>query len=94
MQNTETKGLKEKSDDEISESAEFSGVKKEWRLPLRDKLVLLDVQLLDFRVQRRSGNSEFCCRTFWACNSPFTFRKSRFNNFPLLILERVWQRTC
>lgn len=38
------------------------------------KVVFLDLQLLDFRVQRRSGNSEFRCRTFWAGNSPFTFR--------------------
>ena len=74
MQSTETKGLEEKLDDETSVSAEFSGGKNEWRLPLRDKLVLLDVQLPNFRVQRRSGNSEFCCRTFWACNFPFTFR--------------------
>jgi hypothetical protein len=74
MQTTEMKGVEGKLDDENSGSAEFPGVKKEWRLPLRDKLVLLDVQLLNFRVQRRSGNSEFCCRTFWARNFPFTFR--------------------
>ena len=43
MQSTETKGLEEKLDDETSGSAEFPGVKNEWRLPLRDKLVLLDV---------------------------------------------------
>ena len=52
MQSTETKGLEENLDDETSVSAEFSGVKKEWRLSLRDKFVLLDVQLLNFRVQR------------------------------------------
>jgi hypothetical protein len=74
MQITEMKGVEGKLDDENSGSAEFKGVKKEWRLPLCDKLVLLDVQLLNFRVQRRSGNSEFCCRTFWARNFPFTFR--------------------
>jgi hypothetical protein len=74
MQTTEMKGVEGKLDDENSGSAEFPGVKKEWLLPLRDKLVLLDVQLLDFRVQRRSGNSEFCCRTFWAGNFAFTFR--------------------
>ena len=43
MQCTETKDLEETLDDETSVSAEFSGVKKDWRLPLRDKLVLLDV---------------------------------------------------
>ena len=74
MQSTETKGLEEKLDDETSASAGFSGVKKESRLLLRDKLVLLDVQLLNLRVQRRAGNSEFRCRTFWAGDFPFTFR--------------------
>ena len=74
MQTTEMKGVEGKLDDENSGSAEFPGVKKEWRLPLRDKLVLLDVQLFNFRVQRRAGNSEFRCRTFWARNFPFTFR--------------------
>ena len=93
MQSTETKGLEEKLDDETSVSAGFSGIKKRDLLLLRDKPVFLDPQLLNFRVQRRAGNSEFRCRTFWACNFPFTFRKSRFNNFSLLILESVWQRT-
>jgi hypothetical protein len=74
MQTTEMKGVEGKLDDENSGSAEFPGVKREWGLPLRDKLVLLYVQLLNFRVQRRSGNSKFCCRTFWARNFPFTFR--------------------
>jgi hypothetical protein len=74
MQTTEMKGVEGKLDDENSGSAEFPGVKKESRLLLRDKLVFLDVQLLNFRVQRRAGNSEFRCRTFWARNSPFTFR--------------------
>jgi hypothetical protein len=94
MQSTETKGLEEKLDDETSVSAGFSGIKKRDLLLLRDKPVFLDLQLLDFRVQRRAGNSEFRCRTFWACNFPFTLRKSRFNKFSLLILESVWQRTC
>ena len=91
MQNIKTKGLEEKLDDETSVSAGFSGIKKRDLLLLRDKPVFLDPQLLDFRVQRRAGNSEFRCRTFWACNFPFTFRKSRFNNFFFLILESVWQ---
>jgi hypothetical protein len=74
MQTTEMKGVEGKLHDENSGSAEFPGVKREGGLALRDKLVLVDVQLLNFRVQRRSGNSEFCCRTFWARNFPFTFR--------------------
>jgi hypothetical protein len=64
MQTTEIKGVEGKLDDDSSGSAEFPGVKKESRLLLGDELVLLDVQLLNFRVQRRSGNSEFRCRTF------------------------------
>ena len=93
MQSTETKGLEEKLDDGIPASAGFSGIKKRDLLLLRDKPVFLDPQLLNFRVQRRWGNSEFRCRTFLARNFPFTFRKGPFNNFSLLILESVWQRT-
>src|SRR5712672_1450357 len=78
----------------LRELPNFRELKRRDLLLLRAKLVFLDPQLLDFRVQRRSGNSEFRCRTFWACNFPFTFRKSYFNNFSLLILESVWQRTC
>src|ERR1700674_5125590 len=93
MQSTEPKGLEERLDDETSASAEFSGIRKRDLPLLRDKPVFLDPQLLNFRVQRRAGNSEFRCRTFWAGHFPFTFRKSRFNNSSLLILESVWQRT-
>jgi hypothetical protein len=50
MQSTETKGLEEKLDDEISGSAGFSGIKKRDLLHLRDKLVFPDPQLLDFRI--------------------------------------------
>src|SRR6202035_649630 len=81
-------------DDENSGSAEVSGIKERDLRLLRDRPAFLDPQLLDFRVQRRAGNPEFRCRTFWACNFPFTFRKSRFNNFSLLVLESVWQTTC
>ncbi len=48
MQSTETRGLEEKLDDETSASAGFSGIKKRGLLLLRDKLVFLDPQLLDF----------------------------------------------
>jgi hypothetical protein len=64
MQSTETKGLGEKLDDETSAPAGFSGINQSDLLLLRDKPVFLDPQLLDFRVQRRAGNSEFRCRTF------------------------------
>ena len=62
-------------------------------LPLHHKLVLLDAQLLNFRVQRRSGNSEFRCRTFWASDFSLAFSQCGFNDFSLLILESVGQRT-
>ena len=48
MRSAETKGLEEKLDDETSVSAGFSGIKKRDLLLLRDKLVFLDPQLLDF----------------------------------------------
>jgi hypothetical protein len=41
MQTTEMKGVERKLDDQNPGNAEFSGVEEEWRLPLRDKLVLL-----------------------------------------------------
>ncbi len=74
MQSTETKGLEEKLDDETSVSVGFSGIKKRDLLLLRDKPVFLDPQLLDFRVQRRWGNSEFRCRPLWAGDFPSAFR--------------------
>src|ERR1700722_10444771 len=61
-------------------------------LLLGDKLFFLDLQLLDFRVQRRSGNSEFRCRTLWASDFPLAFSQCGFNDFSLLILESVCQR--
>jgi hypothetical protein len=63
MQSAETKGLEEKLDDENPANAGFPGIERR-NLLLRDKPVFLDPKLLDFRVQRRSGNSEFRCRTF------------------------------
>jgi hypothetical protein len=70
MQTTEMKGVEGEWNDEKSGSAEFPGGKGDWRLPVGDKLVLLDVQLLNFRVQRRPGNSEFRCRAFRARDFP------------------------
>ena len=66
-QSTVTKGLEEKLDDKNSGSAGFSGTKKRDLLLLRDKLASLNPQLLYCPVQRRAGNSEFRCSTFWAC---------------------------
>ena len=66
MQSTEKEGLEGRFDDETSGIAEFPGIKKRDLLLLRDKPVFLDPQLLDFRVQRGAGNSEFRCRTLRA----------------------------
>ena len=73
MQNTETKGLEEKLDDGNPTSVGFPAIETRALLLLRDELVFLDPQLLNFRVQRRSGNSEFRCRTLWAGDFPFAF---------------------
>jgi len=58
----------------LREVPNFRELKAGDLLLLRDKLVFLDLQLLDFRVQRRSGNAEFRCRTLWASDFPSTFR--------------------
>jgi hypothetical protein len=57
MQGAETKGLEGKLDDENSGSAEFPGVKKESRLLLRDKLVLLMFSCLIFESSVERGIS-------------------------------------
>jgi hypothetical protein len=73
MQNTETKGLEEKLDDGNPTSVGFPAIETRALLLLRDELVFLDPQLLNFRFQRRPGNSEFRCRTLWAGDFPFAF---------------------
>jgi hypothetical protein len=76
----------------LREVPDFRELKRGTYLRLRDKPVFLDPQLLDFPVQRRAGNSQFRCRTFWARNSPLTLSaRALFNHFSLLILESVWQ---
>src|SRR3981081_2000390 len=77
----------------LREMPDFRELKRR-DLLLRDKLVFLDLQLLDFRVQRRSGNSESRCRTFWASAFPLSFSKCALNYFSPLFLESVCQRTC
>src|SRR3981189_1995750 len=75
----------------LREVPNFRELKRRDLLLIRNKRVFLDLQLLDFRVQRRSGNSEFRCRTFWASDFPPAFSQCGFNDFSLLILESVWQ---
>ena len=50
MEPIENRRLEATLDDETSANAEFSGIEKEGLLLLRDKLVFLYLQLLDFRV--------------------------------------------
>ena len=52
MQGTEMKGLEEKLDDGNRTSVGFPGIETRDLLLLRDKTVLLDPQLLNFRFQR------------------------------------------
>ncbi len=73
MQSTETKGSEEKWDDGNQTSVGFPPIERRDLLLLRDKPVFLDPQLLNFSFQRRSRNSEFRCRTFWAGDFPFAF---------------------
>jgi hypothetical protein len=73
MQQTDTTQFRKKADDEISGSAEFSGVEEGDLLLLRHKLIFFDLKLLNFRVQCGSGNAEFRRRTFGAGNFPSAF---------------------
>src|ERR1700727_993661 len=70
----------------------FRELEKKYLLLLGDKSVFPDVQLLNFRVQRRSGNSEFRRRTSWTSDFPLAFCQRGFNHYFLLILESVRQR--
>jgi hypothetical protein len=56
MKHVENRRLEAKGDDETSGNAEFSGIEKETRYP-RDKLVFLDLQVLDFGVEPTSGTT-------------------------------------
>jgi hypothetical protein len=48
MEPIENRRLEATSDDETSANADFSGVKRRDLLLLRDKIVFLNLQLLDF----------------------------------------------
>jgi len=73
IQSTETKGLEEKWDDGNQTSVGFPAIERRDLILLGDISVFLDPQQLNFRFQRRPGNSEFRCRTFWAGDFPFAF---------------------
>jgi hypothetical protein len=77
MQNTETKGVGEKLDDETSGTAGFSGIKKRAysHSEMNPRFFILSCLIFQSCVER-AGISQFRCRTFWAPNFPFTFGKS------------------
>ena len=95
MQSTETKGLEEKLDDETSGSAGFSGIKKEWTYYYSEiNLCFLILSCLIFESSVERGIPSFAAAPSGPATFPLLSAKSRFNNFSLLILESVWQRTC
>jgi hypothetical protein len=57
---------------EFGEVPDF-GESKGGVLSFRNEFVFLYLELLNFPVERRSGNAEFRCRTFWAGDFPFAF---------------------
>ena len=73
IQSTETKGLEEKWDDGNQTSVGFPAIERRDLILLGDISVFLDPQLLNFRFQRRPGNSEFRCRPLWAGDFPSAF---------------------
>lgn len=52
------------------------------------KLVFVDPEALDLRLQGRSWHSEFPCRPGGARNPPPAFIESRFDQFPLPVVFR------
>jgi len=58
---------------EIRQVSDFRELKGGTYYSLEIKPVFLDPSCLIFVSQRRAGNSEFRCRTFWAGDFPFAF---------------------
>ena len=50
------------------------------------------VELFDFQIQGRPRNSEFSSRAMWPSNFSVTFRKSRFDEFLLVVLDVLCER--
>lgn len=48
---------------------------------------LLDIELLDFQIQGRAGNSKFGSRTIWTSHFSFTFCQGCFDELPLIGME-------
>src|SRR6266702_4369024 len=49
--------------------------------------MLVDFQLLDFGIQRRTGNAQLGCGTVWTGNSSARSGKGRLNHFFLLLFQ-------
>ena len=56
-------------------------------------VVFLDVELLDFQIQRRPWNTEFGSGSIWPSNFSVAFRKSRFDESLLIVMEVLFERT-
>ena len=54
--------------------------------------VLPDVELFDFKIQRRPRNSEFDSRAIWSSNYSVAFRKSRLDKFLFIVVEALGER--
>ena len=55
--------------------------------------VLPDVELFDFKIQRRPRNSEFDSRAIWSSNCSVAFRKSRLDKFLFIAVEALCEKT-
>ena len=55
--------------------------------------VFLYFELLDFQIQRRPRNSEFGSGAIWPGNFSVAFRKSSLDEFLLVVLKVLFERT-
>src|SRR5260370_11250375 len=86
---TENRALKRYCSDRILGNARILGVQR-GGLP---EAVFLYAELFDLHFKRRPRNSEFGSRTLCSSNSSLTFRKSRFDEFLLIVLDGLCERT-
>src|SRR5580704_3041331 len=55
--------------------------------------VFLYVELFDPQIQGRPRHPEFCSRSIWPSNFSVAFCQSRFDEFLLIILDRLCEGT-
>jgi hypothetical protein len=78
-----------------SERANFCERSKAWKVrqgDLTDGLFPY-VELFDLQIQRRPRNAEFGSRSIWPSDFSIAFRKSRFDQFSLIVLGFLCERT-